>query len=502
MDTNTWKVYVVDDEQDIVDWLVNNVEWGIYNCEVIGWATNAEKVLRDMKELPVDFVFTDISMPGMTGLELIKAVKESYPKVAVIVISAYDKFEYVKNAFRYGVENYCLKPIDINELYDCLRNVISARSQQQINQHWKLVFRNNILNRLLSGERISVQLEEQCRVLGISMEGVTYRLVLIDIKHLEEEKRNKTIKWMESQDKPGQYCFVDSDMNLVILFQKEQIFEENLKIILDYFQREKMWENIFCCIGSCKEFYWQLPNGYKECQSFLDAGFLFSDRVVHVEEYPYHRYFSPLKTKELKDLFQNLNGNLLESVLDAIHNLVNENMNEKEKLKELICLTVFLINNFKGYVDNTESICGKNRIDTFALASELQVWVKDLFKNIFHDKAENDFVYHPYVKRAMQEVKYHYQDAGLSLQGIAEECYVSSGYLGKLFKEQTGKYFNEYLLYVRFQVAEILLCENKVRVGEIYSRVGFASQSYFNRTFRRYYGMSPMEYRKQHNLGN
>ena len=73
----------------------------------------------------------------------------------------------------------------------------------------------------------------------------------------------------------------------------------------------------------------------------------------------------------------------------------------------------------------------------------------------------------------------------------------SAAYLGKLFKEQTGEFFNDYLLRIRIEEAKRLLLENRLRMGEIASAVGFSNQSYFNRMFRKSCGVSPAEYRRQ-----
>ena len=163
MDANSLKVFVVDDDSSIVEWLVENVEWEVYDCEVVGSATDAVSALDYMGRQPVDLLLTDVCMPRMSGLELIKRAKAESPNLFVIVISAFDMFEYVKEAFQYGIIDYCLKPIDVIELYDCLKSAETAYNERKMRQRNQdmLVFRNSIFQRLISGETNAARLEEQ-----------------------------------------------------------------------------------------------------------------------------------------------------------------------------------------------------------------------------------------------------------------------------------------------------------------------------------------------------
>ncbi len=104
---------------------------------------------------------------------------------------------------------------------------------------------------------------------------------------------------------------------------------------------------------------------------------------------------------------------------------------------------------------------------------------------------------YPQVNRALRRIASSYGDNGLSLKELAAQWHISAAYLGKLFKEQTGEFFNDYLLKVRIEEAKRLLLEDKLRIGEIALEVGFSNQSYFNKMFRKIYGISPAEYRRQ-----
>lgn len=102
---------------------------------------------------------------------------------------------------------------------------------------------------------------------------------------------------------------------------------------------------------------------------------------------------------------------------------------------------------------------------------------------------------HPAVKMLMEYVEHYYADDVL-LREIAKLYYFNEKYLGRLFKQQTGVSFREYLNRKRLESAAGLLTESKETVTEIAAKSGFGNVTYFNRIFRQRYGMTPTEYRK------
>ena len=123
--------------------------------------------------------------------------------------------------------------------------------------------------------------------------------------------------------------------------------------------------------------------------------------------------------------------------------------------------------------------------------------MEDFAEKVMGSEKVEEQVYHPYVSFCIQKVSKDFGNAELSLQELARELHISSTYLGRLFKAQIGVFFNDYLLKVRMEMAIQLLLEQKYQAGEIAAKVGFSNQSYFNKMFRREYGVTPMKYRNQ-----
>jgi len=103
------KVMVVDDDYLVRQGIIRVMPWARYGMEVASEASNGEEALEKMAEAEVDLLVTDLAMPGMSGLELIKRVRERYPHVHMVVLTFHHEFELVKDALRLGVLDYITK---------------------------------------------------------------------------------------------------------------------------------------------------------------------------------------------------------------------------------------------------------------------------------------------------------------------------------------------------------------------------------------------------------
>ena len=104
-----YKVVLIDDESIIVEGLQQVVDWSAYNCQVVALAQDAASGAGVIRDHRPDILFTDIKMPGMDGLELMRQLRRSGAMPVTVVLSGYDEFELVREAFRLGAYDYLLK---------------------------------------------------------------------------------------------------------------------------------------------------------------------------------------------------------------------------------------------------------------------------------------------------------------------------------------------------------------------------------------------------------
>lgn len=120
-----YRVVLVDDERLIIRGLSTVVPWAELRCEVAGTAYDGADGLDLIRRIRPDIVLTDIRMPNMDGLTMLAAIRSEFPEIQMSVLTAYRDFEYARQAITLGVCRYLLKPSDLEELKDAVRQMVS-----------------------------------------------------------------------------------------------------------------------------------------------------------------------------------------------------------------------------------------------------------------------------------------------------------------------------------------------------------------------------------------
>ena len=117
------KVLVVEDEELIRRGIVLAVDWASLGCVVVGEATNGEEALEAVKRLDPTLIITDLKMPKMDGIEMLRRLREDGCDAFVIILTAYDSFEYAQSALRLGAVDFLLKPFHDGDLENAVRRL-------------------------------------------------------------------------------------------------------------------------------------------------------------------------------------------------------------------------------------------------------------------------------------------------------------------------------------------------------------------------------------------
>lgn len=143
-------VVCVDDEQDALEQM--NLALSSF-CKSTVCLGSADKALQAMEELKPDIVLTDIRMPGTTGIELLATVKQKYPSVAVIIVSAHSEPEYLLDAIRLKADGFLLKPLNLYEMLELLSTIATQKTMKK-----ELDQKNFMLKMLnsIGGKRVQI----------------------------------------------------------------------------------------------------------------------------------------------------------------------------------------------------------------------------------------------------------------------------------------------------------------------------------------------------------
>ena len=127
------KVMIVDDNALAAEGIEKNIRWEELDAQVAIIQYNSRSALEAMKEIPVDLIISDIEMPDLDGISMSKLALSINPQVKIILVSAYDKFEYAKRAIRLGVFDYIEKPLDYGYLTEKIKNAFSQLDKTRKN---------------------------------------------------------------------------------------------------------------------------------------------------------------------------------------------------------------------------------------------------------------------------------------------------------------------------------------------------------------------------------
>jgi two-component system response regulator YesN len=124
------KILLVDDEREEREGISFLIRKFRYPLEVVQ-ACNGKEALYILEHQEIDILFTDVRMPVMSGLELVRAVREKQKKIKIVIFSAYAEFEYAKQAVEMNALRYLLKPIEINEFRTLMDDILLSLKQEQ-----------------------------------------------------------------------------------------------------------------------------------------------------------------------------------------------------------------------------------------------------------------------------------------------------------------------------------------------------------------------------------
>ncbi|HEY8500885.1 MAG TPA: response regulator [Clostridia bacterium] len=511
-----YKVFIVDDEAAIIKNLCTAVDWESYNFEIAGTFTDPQQALEKLSSEKIDLLVTDVCMPVIDGLTLMKKARAYNPALKVIVVSAYDTFDYVKTALRNGAENYLLKPLNQDELMETLQKTAENIENDSLYSLYEnssmLAFKNNILERWVRNAISESELSERADLIGINLEAPCFTVMIFQNAALPLDidsasrlmhilKRNLTI--------PGIHFFINSAFMAVgILTGDQPLSGDFLNPYLDRaaFNARKEKIDLFMVIGPtvCKveDVYksYNLARMYASvlhfgcrrlyCSDFPDNSPTLSSLWDILAKYPVH--MNEMQPAEFENMLRISLENALKtddaearrkiafSAAVRIYDIVQSNRQGKKPHE----IFVEHFSKFLSIPDN-----------------EIKKWISDLITLAMGILNDNQRLLHPYVRKTIEYICSE-SNNDISLKTIAAEFNVSPAYLGQLFKSQTGKYFNDFLTSVRLEYCKRLIIETDMKVSDIAAQAGFSSQTYFNRIFKRVHGTSPREYRYIARTGN
>ena len=529
-----YSVLLVDDEEDVVEAIVQKIDWDRLGYSLAGYAKNGLEALEIAEEKQIDVVLTDIKMPYMDGLTLSHRLKELYPSIQIIIFSGFDEFEYAKEAIRLEAEEYMLKPVDAGELSRVFQKVHDALDQefdekQSIHRlkNYYLeslpILQESLYTSLIEGTLPQQDLESTLldyqislpgkyfavvilhNSLSLSPEGINPLLITMSIRKLAEERLQK--HWRP--------CFFTYLGNTLFIAQMDKE-SDSLKLtddceILCRMARHICKATVTAGIGKPVDNLMDLPLSYLGARDAVAYRVLYGrGKAIAISEIGLegkeeHKVNKEIIDEErLLDIYRSIRMSSEEELNKCIDLYIENSRLDSPSLQEYHFFLMDLVTNMHKFLLANQVDTGLifpkeedvyQKVQQFSLA-ELSQWMKEICKKmqIIIQEMRSDKT-KSFVKKAVEHVHSHYMDKDLTVEALSQELHVSAAYFSTVFKRETGKSFINYLTDYRMEKALRLLMEEEEKTYIIAEAVGYSDPNYFSYAFKKKFGMSPSKYK-------
>lgn len=503
------KVLIVEDEIRIREGLESILSKFQDEFELIGNAEDGVEGLQAIRELKPDIVITDVRMPNMDGLDMLKQVLAEGIHIKAIVLSAYSEFEYARQAIKLGVTEYLLKPISFNEFSNALANIKREVEKEQQQKPAQLGTLEHILqavlnNQLEINEEVLIYLRNNYALL----EGQPFIILCVYLgvaydDKLEAEKRyfQQVLSIYDTS-----YCMIDSEYHkslIIVMYQyqnahdlerwvQRQILEcSEHKLAVGWFE--------VAGIQSLRDGF-DMLYPYMDWNISLNRKILISyPKIKNVQTVPCI-YPMDIETKVRLLICNNYNADKMMQLVNKFHMAFQDGQIYLPKeIKE--CYVRFLwsiigIAKEMGFLrtEDIEQQSILNMIMNAKIREEL-VYAADLVFSAIRQESEEN-ISHLTVNRMKSIIKEYY--GSITLEEIGRKLNVTPEYLGTLFHKEVGVSFSTYMKKYRINKAKELLCGTDLKLYQIAEQVGYMDSKYFSKVFKEITGQLPTEYRKMY----
>lgn len=500
-----YKILFVDDERNVLEYLPLAIDWEALGIRQIFTASDAESALHIVKKERPDIAVVDVEMPGKSGLDFCKEAQEFHAQIILVILSAFDRFDYAKKAISIGVNDYLLKPVDEKELLNLMKKIVSGLERSRKSSMEKKTRQahamekaaGDFLQKLFHNEKPPEDLENEVPALcdynhvTILMQG---NVDLGDCRHVLEDSLDAESLLVSSKN--GIHAILWKNNILVSVEEK-----------IDRIRWKLEREGYHAWIASVKVYKEEtLSQAFVRCFYELEKlSFMADKEELQKGQADFRRMDIPLPNIQegLKVLSEERDISLLRSEIcgameDAFLQYIEPVCICEMILEVFIALKMYLTKNWQQ-----DAVSILRRLDIVTLMrcgtqENLYGTVDQHLKELalFVDQQHKAYGDLYIVRIAKEYTKQNYQKKELSLKEVADAAGISRTYFSKMFKDTTGEKYWDYLSRCRIEKAKELLLNTNLGQAEISEKVGYSSEFHFSRKFKEIVGMSPNKFRK------
>ncbi|MCR5656940.1 MAG: response regulator [Butyrivibrio sp.] len=528
-----YRIMLADDEGIVIDSLkfIIKKEFGD-KCQV-EFAKTGRSVIELAEQFRPDIAIMDIHMPGINGIDAMKEIKQFSANTIFIVMSAYDKFDYAKEAIKLGVLEYINKPMDRIKIVEVLNRAMAQIDSDREKRSNELLIKekletvepiieNGLIYDILFQEHFEEDIESYKTILGIE-ENYGYMLAIVSGDSQEGNHMTNAIG--SSVKISGKYQEIREGVKEFFNCKIGNVMANKIAVLipctqskLDYNERSALIErardlvrylgkktdiNFRIGIGGVKPIR-QLGDSYRDALNALIAT---TGSIAHVDDLVINCDYEEDYPIDLeKPLFDAVTkGDVNEAVIIA--NKYADWMCNRAGDGDIMSMRLKVLE-FSLYAEHIMYLNGGQtyrysarnnylpEIMSFDTTDQLRDWFIGKITAACHDVAnKREEKSTDIIKTSKRYIEENFAK-DISLDDVSRVVNISPYYFSKIFKEESGLNFIEYLTNIRIDKAKELLLNSDYSMKEICSMCGYTDPNYFSRSFKKNVGVTPTEYKE------
>lgn len=501
-----FRILVVDDEEPVRRGIQDLLDYNALGFTVCAEAANGKQALEQIGRLQPDVVFLDIRMPGMSGLEVLRAAREGGFRGKVVMISGYPNFSYAQEAIRYGVQGFLTKPVDGRELEKLLlefkADMTKQASTNSAAQHYRQKAHASLIRELLMGQLPP----DGGKSLGL--DASRYQVVLWDTLAPDLPSLPERLSIVGH---PNAYDQVELPSGNALLLKGGALIHQLEALLLRNESTGTELDGLFLACADPVDSLEQVPDAFRQAQQLQERRFfcpqgahvLRSDTLSLIPEHvlPLDAALTQHYSTRLLDCLYAFQRRALMETLQQLQAKLTGSGNSAGEVK------LFLAD---LYLQIKEMMCRNNpehailfytnatiihTVQHAAFLHDIILFLAGRLEMIMNatGSPNRDSV----LDDVLHYIRHNYA-GNITLEAIAPLFGYNRSYLGKIFAEKTGQSFNSYVDLVRIERAKELLLSSNAKVYSIAEQVGYKNVDYFHIKFRKIAGQSPAQFRREH----
>lgn len=501
-----FRLIIADDEIRIREGFTRIVNWEELGFRVVGCYADGSQVLEHLKREHADVVLTDIKMKQIGGLEVAQEIKAHYPNTVCVLVSAHQEFDFAHAAIAAGVKDYLFKPTrlaDIRRVFSSIAQELERESEilekqaqahrkyEEMNQLWRSQF---LYDLYMGGLRKSETADAQARHYYPDYEkhGVLIAFMDFPEEETQEEARDILRRLFQGSVDGIEYDPVSiksSRLAVMAIFDTvRSSAEERFRLQLeDLIAQAKETSGIALHVQEFRR--------YDSLQAFMNRprhkaavreNGMKPDAVYEQQLLSHQRLlFSYLTSRSMDQA-----GELVYEIIDRM-----EPFETEIKHAILIDTAARIQTKLQELQLAPQTLLRYDRLIACRESEQMVQWLQDVIAQWMRNLPATNTP-----KQVISQIKSYIMEhfAGqLSLDVVAEHVFLSPVYVSRLFKQETGENFTDFITRIRIEKARELLRNPDILVADVGQRVGYPNPRYFYRVFKQMTGDTPSGYRSR-----